>query len=74
MQLVKVDNAFFIKCNAYGANNNKQLLHNENGRPSVLVVKLHYHKWLHDFIKAAARCFFNLCNKKGWFDGENDSI
>ena len=50
MQWVKVDNAFFIKCNAYGANNNKQLLHNENGRPSVLVAKLHYHKGLHDFI------------------------
>ncbi len=39
-----VDNTFFIECNAYGANNNKQLLHNENGRPSVLVAKLHYHK------------------------------
>lgn len=50
MQWVKVDNTFFIECNAYGANNNKQLLHNENGRPSVLVAKLHYYKGLHDFI------------------------
>jgi len=48
--MVKVDNTFFIECNAYGANNNKQLLHNENGRPSVLVAKLHYYKGLHDFI------------------------
>ena len=50
MEWVKVDDNFFEKCNAYGANKNNQLLHNENGRPSVLIAKLRYDGNLYDFI------------------------
>lgn len=42
MNLVKVKSNFFKKCKLNGADPNNQLLHNEAGRPCVLIVKLMY--------------------------------
>lgn len=50
MQWVKVDDSFFEDCEKYGANQNNQLLHNEQGRPSVLIARLKYRGKLRDFI------------------------
>ena len=50
MQWVKVDDAFFTKCNSCGANSNNQLLYNEKGRPTVLLVNLKYKDNHYDFV------------------------
>ena len=42
MNLVKVKDTFFKECKSQGADPYNQLLHNEAGRPCVLVVKLKY--------------------------------
>lgn len=42
MNLVKVKGVFFKKCKSKGADPNNQLLHNEAGRPCVLILKLKY--------------------------------
>lgn len=42
MDLVKVQKRFFDKCKEAGVDPNNQLLHNEAGRPCVLIVKLKY--------------------------------
>lgn len=48
MKLVKVSNKFFNKCKTY--NVHKELLYNEDGRPSVLLVKLKYKGTYHKFV------------------------
>ena len=40
MRLVKINDTFFEECKAH--NTEKELLFNENGRPSVLIVQLKY--------------------------------
>lgn len=42
MNLVKIDDQFFAMCKNAGADPNNQLLHNEAGRPCVLILKLKY--------------------------------
>lgn len=42
MNLVKVKNNFFKMCKNNGADKNNQLLHNESGRPCVLIMRLKY--------------------------------
>ena len=42
MQLVKITSDFFALCEKYGANENRQLLVSEAGRPCVLVLSLKY--------------------------------
>lgn len=48
MKLVKVSNEFFNICKKY--NVAKELLYNEDGRPSVLIMKLKYKERYHKFI------------------------
>ena len=50
MNLVKVKGNFFKKCKSRGADPNNQLLHNEAGRPCVLIVKLRYKGQKRSFI------------------------
>lgn len=50
MNLVKVKSKFFKKCKNKGADHNNQLLHNEAGRPCVLIVKLNYKGQKRDFV------------------------
>ena len=50
MNLVKVKDTFFKKCKTQGADKNNQLLHNEAGRPCVLIVKLKYKGQKRSFI------------------------
>ena len=50
MNLVKVKGNFFKKCKKNGADKNNQLLHNEAGRPCVLIVKLKYKGQKRSFI------------------------
>lgn len=48
MKLVKISNEFFVKCKKY--NIAKELLYNEDGRPSVLIMKLRYKEQYHKFV------------------------
>lgn len=50
MNLVKVKWNFFKKCKKNGADKNNQLLHNEAGRPCVLIMKLKYKDKKRNFI------------------------
>lgn len=50
MNLVKVKSNFFKKCKNNGADKNNQLLHNEAGRPCVLIMKLRYNGQKRNFI------------------------
>lgn len=50
MNLVKVKGNFFKKCKKNGADKNNQLLHNEAGRPCVLIMKLKYNGQKRNFI------------------------
>lgn len=47
MRLVKISNEFFDKCREN--NVHKELMFNEDGRPSVLIVKLKYKEQYHKF-------------------------
>lgn len=48
MRLVKISNEFFNKCREN--NVHKELMFNEDGRPSVLIVKLKYKEQYHKFV------------------------
>ena len=48
MRLVKISNEFFNKCREN--NIHKELMFNEDGRPSVLIVKLKYKEQYHKFV------------------------
>ena len=48
MRLVKISNEFFNKCKKN--NVHKELMFNEGGRPSVLIVKLKYKEQYHKFV------------------------
>ena len=48
MRLVKISNEFFDKCREN--NVHKELMFNEDGRPSVLIVKLKYKEQYHKFV------------------------
>ena len=48
MRLVKVSNEFFEKCRKN--NVHKELLFNEDGRPSVLIIRLKYKGRYHKFV------------------------
>ncbi len=50
MKLVKVQKNFFEKCKNLGADPYNQLLHNEAGRPCVLIMKLIYKGKYRDFV------------------------
>lgn len=50
MKLVKVQKTFFERCKSLGADPNNQLLHNESGRPCVLIMKLNYKGEDRDFV------------------------
>ena len=50
MKLVKVHEDFFKKCKSLGADPCNQLLHNEAGRPCVLLVRLKYKGENRDFV------------------------
>lgn len=50
MNLVKVEHDFFEMCKINGADPYNQLLHNEAGRPCVLIVKLKYKGEKRDFV------------------------
>ena len=50
MKLVKVKYNFFKMCKDAGADTNNQLLHNEAGRPCVLLMKLKYKGKKTDFV------------------------
>ena len=50
MNLVKVHWKFFELCKEAGADPNNQLLHNESGRPCVLILKLKYKGEDRDFV------------------------
>lgn len=50
MNLVKVQGEFFELCKKAGADPYNQLLHNEAGRPCVLIVKLKYKGKLRSFV------------------------
>ncbi|MGN1157481.1 MAG: hypothetical protein ACI4TK_14995 [Agathobacter sp.] len=50
MKLVKVTYDFFKMCKDAGADPNNQLLHNEAGRPCVLLLKLKYKGQNIDFV------------------------
>ena len=50
MNLVKVKSNFFKKCRKNDADKNNQLLHNEAGRPCVLIIKLRYKGQKRNFI------------------------
>ena len=50
MDLVKVQSRFFNICTRAGADPHNQLLHNESGRPCVLIIKLKYRGKLRDFV------------------------
>lgn len=50
MNLVKVERNFFTMCKDNGADFNNQLLHNEAGRPCVLIIKLKYKGENRDFV------------------------
>ena len=59
MNLVKVKDTFFKECKSQGADPYNQLLHNEAGRPCVLVVKLKLNKIAARWpAKAVAQFFF----------------
>ena len=48
MRLVKVSDNFFTECQKH--NVQRELLFNENGRPSVLIIRLKYKERLHKFV------------------------
>lgn len=48
MKLVKVKEAFYSLCAANGVS--EELLHNEKGRPCVLIIQLKYKEKLRDFV------------------------
>ena len=48
MKLVKISNEFFNACKRYHVA--KELLYNEDGRPSVLIMKLKYKGQYHKFV------------------------
>ena len=48
MKLVKISNEFFNECRKN--NVHRELLFNEDGRPSVLIVKLKYKDQYHKFV------------------------
>ena len=48
MRLVKISNDFFNECRNH--NVHKELMFNEDGRPSVLIVKLRYKEQYHKFV------------------------
>lgn len=48
MKLVKISDAFFKECKKHHVH--KELLYNEDGRPSVLIVKLKYKDKYHKFV------------------------
>lgn len=48
MKLVKISNKFFNECKKH--NVHKELLFNEDGRPSVLIMKLKYKEGYHKFV------------------------
>lgn len=48
MKLVKISNDFFKECRKNNVHN--ELLFNEDGRPSVLIVKLKYKEQYHKFV------------------------
>ena len=50
MDLVKVHWKFFKDCKSAGADPHNQLLHNEAGRPCVLIIKLAYKGKKRDFV------------------------
>lgn len=50
MNLVKVHWKFFKECKSAGADPHNQLLHNEAGRPCVLIIKLTYKGKKRDFV------------------------
>ena len=48
MRLVKISNEFFNKCRKN--NVHSELMSNEDGRPSVLLIKLKYKEQYHKFV------------------------
>lgn len=67
MNLVKVDTAFFSMCKKNGADPNNQLLHNEAGRPCVLIIKLKYKGHYRDFVVPMKSNIAPITDKKTYF-------
>lgn len=67
MNLVKVHWDFFKLCKNAGADPNNQLLHNESGRPCVLIVKLKYKGKKRDFVVPMKSNIVSNTDKKTFF-------
>lgn len=67
MKIVKVHEDFFDKCRNLGADPNNQLLHNETGRPCVLLIKLKYKGENRDFVVPMKSNIVANTDKKTFF-------
>lgn len=67
MQLVKVTSDFFEACEKYRANENRQLLESEAGRPCVLILSLKYRGKKRKFVVPIKSNIKSSEDKKNYF-------